>query len=93
MASIIKQLRQAGELLNLDCGDNSCYFACGLSGMRTNGGCQCDLPGRISAMLSEQDMRLQLFRDLVAKVRDEGGEIYPSDVLWALNCDVVTGEL
>lgn len=24
-----------------DCGDNSCYFAVGKGGMRTNGGCRC----------------------------------------------------
>ncbi len=26
---------------NLDCGDNSCYFATKKGGMRTNGGCHC----------------------------------------------------
>lgn len=29
------------ELKELDCGDNSCYFARGKGGMRTNGGCRC----------------------------------------------------
>lgn len=27
--------------MNLDCGDNSCYFAKNKTGMRTNGGCSC----------------------------------------------------
>jgi len=27
--------------MNLDCGDNSCFFAKDKSGMRTNGGCNC----------------------------------------------------
>lgn len=26
---------------DLDCGDNSCYFAKNKSGQRTNGGCKC----------------------------------------------------
>lgn len=26
---------------DLDCGDNSCYFATQKGGMRTNGGCRC----------------------------------------------------
>lgn len=28
-------------MLELDCGDNSCYFAKDKGGMRTNGGCRC----------------------------------------------------
>lgn len=28
-------------LMELDCGDSSCWFAQKKSGMRTNGGCRC----------------------------------------------------
>jgi hypothetical protein len=30
-----------GEMIELDCGDNSCMFAKKKVGMRTNSGCQC----------------------------------------------------
>lgn len=30
-----------GEMSDLDCGDNNCYFAKEKTGMRTNGGCRC----------------------------------------------------
>lgn len=51
MTSIAKQLRDVGELLGLDCGDNSCLFARKKSGARTNGGCQCDVVTAVSAIL------------------------------------------
>lgn len=42
--SVMKGLRDIGSVLDIDCGDNSCYFkARGDGGMRTNGGCRCDL--------------------------------------------------
>lgn len=50
MTSITKQLRDVGELLGLDCGDNSCMFAREKTGARTNGGCQCDLAKAVSAI-------------------------------------------
>lgn len=28
-------------MIELDCGDNSCYFKKSSGGMRTNGGCRC----------------------------------------------------
>lgn len=31
----------AKEVIELDCGDNSCHFAKDKGGMRTNGGCRC----------------------------------------------------
>lgn len=40
--SMHKQLRAIGELLHLDCGDNSCLASGKKGGMRTNGGCRCD---------------------------------------------------
>jgi hypothetical protein len=33
--------RGGGMETDLDCGDNSCYFATAKGGMRTNGGCRC----------------------------------------------------
>lgn len=32
---------QLTQVLTLDCGDNSCYFASNRQGQRTNGGCRC----------------------------------------------------
>ncbi len=49
---MIKQLREVGALLGLDCGDNSCYFAEQRDGMRTNGGCRCDLTGRVRELMA-----------------------------------------
>jgi len=49
--SIIKQLKVVGALLKMDCGDSACVFAAERKGMRTNGGCRCDLPERIRELL------------------------------------------
>ena len=45
------QLREVGKLLRLDCGDNSCSFAEKRGGMRTNGGCRCDLTEAVNRAL------------------------------------------
>lgn len=42
----MKQLREVGELLNLGCGDGSCYFK-RPTGQHTNGGCRCDLAAEL----------------------------------------------
>jgi hypothetical protein len=51
MPSLIKQLKEVGGLLELDCGDQSCMYACQKTGMRTNGGCRCDLVARVRELL------------------------------------------
>lgn len=52
--SITKQLKTVGALLGLDCGDNSCLFAVrAAGGMRTNGGCQCDLVAKVTELRAE----------------------------------------
>jgi hypothetical protein len=53
MQSISKQLRAIGELLGLDCGDNSCLAAARKGGMRTNGGCTCDFVGAVAKLREE----------------------------------------
>jgi len=55
--SLVKQLREVGKLLGLDCGDNSCLFVDQRSGMRTNGGCWCDIP---AAIRTERNARTEL---------------------------------
>ena len=45
--SLHTQLRAVGSMLDLDCGDNSCLFAEHKGGMRTNGGCRCDLAAAV----------------------------------------------
>lgn len=62
-----------GVELELDCGDNSCYFATKRGGMRTNGGCRCleafgfskHLVKAVREMLPE----LLRLRDEVAKLK------------------------
>lgn len=38
---MINKLIEIYNTLNLDCGDNSCYFSQNKSGMRTNAQCRC----------------------------------------------------
>lgn len=70
MTSITKQLREVGELLGLDCGDNSCLFAREKSGARTNGGCQCDL---VDAVMQVKDtaMHAEAYGDDCEKLEAE----------------------
>lgn len=54
MNSVIKTMRRVGELLKLDCGDNGCWFkANGSGGMRTNGGCSCELVAVIERLIAK----------------------------------------
>jgi len=50
MKSLHQQLRDVGSMLDLDCGDNSCLFAEHKGGMRTNGGCRCNLAAAVGRM-------------------------------------------
>lgn len=70
MTSITKQLREVGELLGLDCGDNGCLFAREKSGARTNGGCQCDL---VDAVMQVKDtaMHAEAYGDDCEKLEAE----------------------
>jgi hypothetical protein len=52
MRSMQKQLLEIGKLLGLDCGDNSCLCAARKGGMRTNGGCRCDISGAVARALA-----------------------------------------
>ena len=52
--SVHKQLRAIGELLGLDCGDNSCLCVEHKRGMRTNGGCRCDIAGAVRKLAASE---------------------------------------
>lgn len=64
MKPMHKQLREIGEALRLDCGDNSCLCVAEKRGMRTNGGCRCDISGAVLTLSAERD----LLRDQVNPV-------------------------
>jgi len=50
--TIQAQLRGIGELLELDCGDTACLFASARAGgIRTNGGCRCDVVAAVARAL------------------------------------------
>jgi len=51
--SMHQQLREIGELFKLDCGDSSCLCAAEKKGMRTNGGCRCDISGTVRRALAK----------------------------------------
>lgn len=73
MKSMHKQLREIGELLGLDCGDNSCLAAERKGGMRTNGGCRCDFVNAVC--------------DLKAQLESKNAALESADA--ALNEDVI----
>lgn len=52
MISMMRQCKELGPLLGLDCGDNSCLFAPSKGGMRTNGGCRCDLVAKVRELIA-----------------------------------------
>lgn len=64
MRGMYAQIRAAGKLLGLDCGDNSCMFAEKRGGMRTNGGCRCDLAEAITRDAARQRALLDGMRAL-----------------------------
>lgn len=48
---------------DLDCGDNSCYFATSKGGMRTNGGCRCfSNAGFSKGIASKREMLLEVLK-------------------------------
>lgn len=46
------------RIAGLDCGDNSCEYATNRGGMRTNGGCRCELHLRGNFSTTDIEMRL-----------------------------------
>lgn len=62
-----KQLRAIGEVLKLDCGDSSCYFTPQHGGMRTNGGCTCDVVGAVAKLRQDLHWQVSLCREFQAR--------------------------